>query len=150
MELLYDGKRDGFSQQAFHTRCDNHTNTLMLARSNHNRRCGGYTSLPWDSTTTWKSNDPYAFNFSIEAGQMYTIHDQAHVIYCHATYGPTFGYFGLQIFQNNTLNCLGNLGYSYGQAQEMEYNTPKANTTLAGSQNFSVTDIEVYQLTLVE
>ena len=63
--LLYRGSRDGFGASDFHSKCDNHANTLTLIRAKQTGYIfGGFTSVAWASTNQFKS-DPNAFVFSL-------------------------------------------------------------------------------------
>ena len=63
-ELLYRATRDGFTSQAFHSKCDNKANTVTIIKNNLNYVFGGYTSATWNGTSKW-INDPNAFIFSL-------------------------------------------------------------------------------------
>jgi hypothetical protein len=66
-------------------------------------------------------------------------------IRCNPECGPIFSY---DIFivnnANTTADSFSNLGFSYKHPQ-YEHSTNKAKTFLAGSQNFQLYEIEVYQ-----
>jgi hypothetical protein len=49
--LLYRGTRDGFGSHDFHTKCDNHSNTLTIFKAKESEFIfGGFTSVEWDSS----------------------------------------------------------------------------------------------------
>ena len=58
--LLYRATRDGFTNQAFHTKCDGKENTITIIKSNLNYVFGGYASSAWNSLGYY-INDPNAF-----------------------------------------------------------------------------------------
>jgi hypothetical protein len=65
-KLLWKGSRDGFTAEAFHSRCDNKGLTLTLIQSSFNKVFGGYTSVPWQSRADSKfEDDKNAFIFSL-------------------------------------------------------------------------------------
>ena len=72
-------------------------------------------------------------------------HDRA--IYCSSGYGPTFG-AGNKVFISsnaNTNTCSNlNLGHTYKHLQ-YAYGTIEAKSFLAGSFQFQLSEIEVYQ-----
>ncbi len=50
----------------FHDRCDGKGGTITLFKvKDKNKRCGGYTSISWDSSKTLKS-DSKSFLFSLD------------------------------------------------------------------------------------
>ena len=66
-----------------------------------------------------------------------------HAVCCEATYGPTFG-GGHDLHISNNAN--GNQGsYSgFGNSYQPPAGRPRANSLLAGSYNFTPTEIEVF------
>ncbi len=67
--LLYRGSQDGWNYKNFHDRCDNKGPTITLFEVNgKNKRCGGYTSVNWDCSNTFKS-DCNSFLFSLDLKQ---------------------------------------------------------------------------------
>ncbi len=66
--LLYRGTRDGFDSGDFHSRCDNHSNTLTILKAKESKFIfGGFTTVSWESCPAlgkYKS-DPNAFIFSL-------------------------------------------------------------------------------------
>jgi len=70
-------------------------------------------------------------------------HDEA--IYCDSGAGPTFGYdIHIANNANTTTNFESYLGSSYIHPQ-YAYGTNEAETFLAGSRDFQLDEIEVYQ-----
>jgi hypothetical protein len=71
---------------------------------------------------------------------------QRYGIYCHTSYGPTFGggHDSHIANQSNTnLNSFSNLGHSYTHP-DYAFRSDEAQSFLAGSLYFQVTEIEVY------
>jgi hypothetical protein len=64
INLLYRATRDGFTSQAFHSKCDGKENTITIIKNNLNYVFEGYTSSAWHSSEAW-NNDPNAFLFSL-------------------------------------------------------------------------------------
>jgi hypothetical protein len=68
-------------------------------------------------------------------------------IYCQSNYGPTFGAghdFMISDSSNNNRNSYSNLGHSY-KFDKHTYGSNEAKMFLAGSYNFQVQEIEVFQ-----
>jgi hypothetical protein len=148
--LLYRGTRDGFGTNDFHSKCDNHSNTLTIFKAKESQFIfGGFTSVSWDSSSEWKS-DPNAFIFSLTNKDNKPLkikinpNELDYAICCHSQRGPTFG--GDICIANNantTTNSVSYLCSSYKHPQ-YEYGTNEAETFLAGSFNFQLDEIEVY------
>jgi hypothetical protein len=150
--LLYRGTRDGFSSRDFHSLCDGHSNTLTIFKAKGSSYIfGGYTTVAWDSSSKWKS-DPNAFIFSLTNKDNQPVKMKinpvyhGHAIYCHSSSGPNFGWFDIHIANNanTTMDSCSQLGLSYKHPQ-YAYGTNEAETFLAGSFEFQLEEIEVYQ-----
>ena len=63
-ELLYKGSRDGYTNDIFHSKCDNKGPTVFVAKLENNRRFGGFTSDPWKDGVI--GMDDKAFLFSLD------------------------------------------------------------------------------------
>jgi hypothetical protein len=48
--LLYRATSDGFTSQAFHSKCDGIGNTITIIKNNLNYVFGGYVSSAWNSS----------------------------------------------------------------------------------------------------
>ena len=67
IKKLYQATTDGESAVNFHEKCDNIPNTLVVIKSNENRRFGGFTSEVWESDHLGKRKvDKNAFLFSLD------------------------------------------------------------------------------------
>jgi hypothetical protein len=113
---------------------------------------GGFTAVSWESSTNGKcKSGPNAFIFSLTNNDNKPLKMKIHpkkrqyAIYCHFECGPTFG-IDLCIADNanTTMVSFSNLGFTYSHPQ-YEYGTNEAQTFLAGSYQFQLDEIEVYQ-----
>jgi hypothetical protein len=144
--LLYRGTRDGFDAANFHSKCDDHNNTLTILKAHGTSYIfGGFTTVTWESSHQFKA-DPNAFLFSLtnkdnQPSKMRQIKTDFS-IYCNSGYGPTFGLNDILICNNanTTAGSLSNLGYSYQHPQPSQ-----GQSYLAGSNPFQLSEIEVYQ-----
>ena len=131
-KLQYRATRDGFSAQNFHNKCDGIANTLTVIKSSNENIFGGFTEKAWDSSCHYVE-DPKAFIFSLvnKENKPFKImcKNGVDAIYCHSSYGPTFG--------NPHDICIANY----------QMFTEKAGSILAGSYNFLTLEVEVYSLT---
>ena len=151
LELLYQGSRDGWKASDFHAKCDNKGATITVIRSSDGFIFGGFSDKPWKSSGgVWCESDK-AFLFSLkspsnEVGMAKMRIKQngcSNAIYHYYTLGPTFGGgHDLRISNkpNNNSNSCSNLGVTY------ELPSGQTDTFLAGSKNFKVSEIEVFQI----
>ena len=151
LKLQYRASRDGFSAQNFHNKCDGIANTLTVIKSEHGNIFGGFTEKAWNSYYK-NSLDPKAFIFSLvnKENKPFKIMctNGADAIYCHSSYGPTFGAcHEIYISSSSNLNqkSFSNFGHTYKHA-EYQKNTVKAKSILAGSHYFQTLEIEVFSI----
>ena len=149
--LLYRGTRDGFGSRDFHSRCDGHANTLTIFKAKESKFIfGGYKTVSWNSCSQWKS-DRNNFIFSLINKDNKPLkmkidpNQHKHAIRCDPKYGPKFGYdICIGNDANTTMDSYSNLGYSYRHPQ-YAHGTNEAQSFLAGSYEFQLDEIEVYQ-----
>jgi hypothetical protein len=145
--LLYRGSRDGFGANDFHSKCDNHKNTLTIIKAKGTSFIfGGFTSISWDSLGQHKS-DPNAFLFSLtnkdnkpfKMRQINTMYS----IYCMPNYGPIFG-GGCDLYICDSANTTSDNGSKLGRSYEHPQ-PDQGKSYLAGSDAFLLSEIEVYK-----
>jgi hypothetical protein len=152
--LLYRGCRDGFGAVNFHSRCDGHSNTLTILKAKGSSYIfGGFTTVSWKSSNKHKS-DPDAFLFSLTNKDnkpvKMNIYPNAfyhNAFYCHSENGPSFGGgcdINIANNANTTTDSYSHLGAFY-QHPQYGLGTNEAFTFLAGSFEFQLHEIEVYQ-----
>ena len=88
---LYQATIDGEDASIFHKKCDNISNTLILIKSEGNRRFGGFTSECWESAIKTKY-DKNAFLFSLDKKKIYKCKKDNYSICCYSVNGPCFGF----------------------------------------------------------
>ena len=147
--LLYRGSRDGYLSTNFHAKCDGKTSTLTIIQTANNYVFGGYTNAAWDSSNTYKS-DANAFIFSLinHEHRPMVFKGSSTAIYAHSSYGPTFGAgydFYISSSSHLNRNSYSNLGTSFSLNGLYASGTAQAQSFLAGSYNFQVAEIEVFQ-----
>ena len=138
MELLYKATRDGDSSSAFHNKCNGKSPTLTLVKTSNGYRCGGFTSLPWDSNRNYKQ-DNNAFVFSMDTRSKY-MSTNSNSIFCHSDYGPTFGDGYDLCLENGFLNAANSNRCNCPST----YKTVKQSELTGGEYNFTVKECEVY------
>jgi hypothetical protein len=95
--LLYRQTRDGLTNEAFHSKCDEKGCTLSVIETTCGKVFGGYSNTAWSSSGGWtKANK--AFLFALPGGGILSSckmklmdANHPHAIYCGSEYGPTFG-----------------------------------------------------------
>jgi len=154
--LLYRGSRDGFGAKDFHLKCDNKSSTLTIIKAQESGFIfGGYTEAAWIPSGGFQV-DPNAFLFSLTNKEAkpckMNVIDSARAIYASSDYGPIFGgifsNFGSDdlLIANNANtneNSFANLGKNF-KHPEHKFSSKEAKSFLAGSENFRLNEIEVF------
>ena len=89
LKKLYQATIDGEDASYFHKICDNIPNTLILIKSEGNRRFGRFTSEYWESSIKTKY-DKNAFLFSFDKNKIYKCKKDNYSICCSSVNGPCF------------------------------------------------------------
>jgi BTB/POZ domain-containing protein KCTD9 len=149
--LLYRATRDGFTTQAFHSKCDGKGNTITIIKSHLNYVFGGYASSAWNCSGRY-INDPNAFLFSLRRDGVsfkdkFTVKRAEYALFGSSSYGPTFGDDICIFNQSNTyIGSRCDFGDSYNLPDGYIYGK-NAQDFLAGNCNkWTTTEIEVYQI----
>jgi hypothetical protein len=121
---------------------------MTIIRSNNNYLFGGYTSVAWTSSGSYKA-DTNAFLFTLTNPHnipptKYPVQPTMtqYSIYDSSGYGPTFGGHDVHVSSNSNSN---NSSYS-NFSDTYTDTTGKGNNTFTGSRNFMTSDIEVFKL----
>ena len=148
MNLIYSASEDGDACTIFHSMCDGISPLLIFIKTNRGIRFGGFTSVPYECTTTYKGKvDDMAFIFSLDKKKVYEVEKGEKAICCYKNYGPVFyGYEYCNIYLiGNFLNVEGNVakkGDRFNTTEDYEIN--------AGEKKFMAEEVEVFQVTLGE
>ncbi len=145
-DLIYRGTRDGFEAESFHSKCDDKSNTLVIIKSINGNVFGGYTEQSWSGENFYRE-DPNAFIFSFKENQKLKMKCQIpkEAIFCRDDYGPIFGHDNITIEGQSNQNekSWSDLGDTY-KHPNYAYKSNEAQSFLAGSYKFKVSEIEVY------
>ena len=146
-KLLVRGTRDGFDAVTFHNRCDNKQNTLVLVKTEHDRRCGGFTEVEWNPMENYKQQNN-SFLFSIDHKTKFDIMAaKCQWSMCgNSSYLPTFGGgHDLHLANNCNLNqfSYSKFGHSYAAGKFAGKNMRE---TLTGKEHFKVLEYEVFEV----
>ena len=139
--LIYKATENSDKAQAFHERCDQAKNTLVLIETSENRRFGGFTTCDWSGNQIEK-NDENAFIFSLDKMKIYDIVPGQSAIACYPNYGPIF--LNCQIKINDDAFSNGGSTFCKGQ----NYQTEEDFELNGGNQDFQIKEIEVYEIEL--
>ncbi|KAK3610856.1 hypothetical protein CHS0354_039127 [Potamilus streckersoni] len=159
-QLLYSiSQNSGYNAQTFHQKCDNEGPTVTVLYNTNNSIFGGYTSVNWNQTGNWESEDignwvsddkAFLFQLLYSGANQYNkfpVKNTAYSIYCASSYGPTFG-------SGHDLCSFTNYGEDFGGYYKLNgsmninhsYNSNGIQTYQINNGNMTVTDLEVYKL----
>ena len=144
-EQIYKTSCFGDNTNAFHSKCDNIKNTLMLIITDDKRRFGGFTSVEWDKSNKYKYDDK-AFLFSLDSFEVYYILDKYKdkAINCRENfYAPIFGndLFIFDGFFSSKLNKTEEKYFDYSKSKMIN-----EEFKLSGQKYFTITEMEVYKI----
>jgi hypothetical protein len=139
INLLYKASVDSDRAAAFHQKCDQAKNTIVLVETKNGRRFGGYTTCSWSGNCVDKS-DSEAFIFSFDKMKTYDNIPGDEAIGCYPKFGPIFLGCQIKIFDN---------AFTKGGTtfeKELNFNTEEDYELTGGDRAFQVKDIEVYEV----
>jgi len=139
INLLYKASVDSDKASAFHEKCDQAQNTIVLVETKNGKRFGGYTTCSWSGNCVDK-NDPQAFIFSFDKMKTYDNIPGDEAIGCYPKFGPIFLGCQIKIFDN---------AFSKGGTtfeKELNFNTEEDYELTGGDRTFEIKDIEVYEV----
>jgi len=143
-KLLYRGSRDGFTAASFHKKCDKAKPTLTVILSNVNNKIfGGFTDTDWTVTNNYKSTTG-TFVYSLNEKEKYNLKPnmQQYAMYSNTSYLATFG-GGFDFYLCDNCNTSSASYSNFGHSYETK---GKAKETLAGAYNFTVKEVECFQV----
>ena len=101
IKKLYQATIDGADPINFHKKCDNIQNTLVLIKSQGQRRFGGFTPIPWKSKRSYiEDSEKQTFVFSLDNKKIYNLKNSQKTVYHRKAHGLCFG----------EVNDIGNVG----------------------------------------
>jgi len=154
-KIIYKATVDGFTASSFRTKCSMKGPTITVIKSTNGNIFGGYTPLNWKASGSQYEFDTKSFLFSFKNKDIGKCKIQIpntgssgqYSIYQEGSYGPVFGGgFDLYICDNcsTTNSSYSNLGYSFTPPSGYSYGATNTQNYLAGSYNFTVSEIEVF------
>ncbi|CDW75181.1 tldc domain-containing protein [Stylonychia lemnae] len=150
-ELLYKATRDTFSAQKMHELIDDKGPIVGLIKSQHDQVFGGYCSLGWKSAGAFVEDDK-AFIFSLTKKTKHELsQNKNQAVYYDNGFMLWFGY-DILLYNDCNANAssYSNFGNSYQLPDGMAIGSEEANNYIAGSHYFTVSEIEIFKVTLPE
>ncbi len=158
MKLLYSGKRDGMTPAAFHRCCDGKGPTLTVIRTHipdgaadTNCIIGGWAGESWASHSqgTCKSSPTWLYSLgSVNSHppvvSKYRATSEEYGLYCHSSWGPTFGYGGTGL----CVSFVSQLNHAFLEGYELIDGYKAASLPLGGADDWDVERIEVWSCPL--
>ena len=141
--LIYVASVDGFTSSVFHEKCDNQGPTLTVIKSTSGTFLfGGYTPISWNSSNSYLEDDSLkCFIFTISSNCLNYAKKQiitkGKAIYCHPSYGPTFG-SGHDLYIANSSNASTNSYHRYSNYGD--------GYLKIAPDNFQTVEIEVFKI----
>ncbi|XP_028392065.1 uncharacterized protein LOC114516714 [Dendronephthya gigantea] len=152
-QLCYRASRDGWGASEFHAKCDDVGPTVTLVKCGTNI-FGGFTDQSWNNKAFVqykRSNSSFLFSLKNKENMRpfkYPIKDGQNdkAIRCSLLWGAAFGGSDLVIGSNanRNQNSFSNLGYTYQPPPGYEPGAPQTKALLAGSIDFTPSEIEVF------
>jgi TLD len=146
-EILYSSSVDQKDPKEFHRKCDGISKTLILIKSDTDRRFGGFTNSCWSSVEGWIEGNGEDFIFSLDKKMKFLNDKREFSIYNHPNCFPCFGGgCDIGLLGNCFLNSQSAHSYfqhSYGIGLELD---EPAHFYLAGNDEFGVENLEIYRI----
>ena len=139
LNLLYKATADSDKAAAFHEKCDDARCTLVLVETDKGKRFGEYTTCSWSGDCIDKK-DEEAFVFSLDKMSIYENIPGEDAIGCYPKFGPIF--LGCQIRIYDNAFSKGGTTFEKG----LNYNTEEDYELTGGDREFTVKEIEVYEV----
>jgi len=94
LNKIYQATIDGGKPINFHNKCDNIPNTLVVIKSEENKRFGGFTPIPWKTEGNYADdNETKTFIFSLDYEEISLLKEfDKNAVYHYKDFGPCFGY----------------------------------------------------------
>ena len=146
INLLYRATRDGDTSKVFFEKCSNKGPTISFVKTRKGRRFGGFTKTEWTDKLKWITlRDANAFLFSLDNQKKYNVLMPDYAMRCIPyncclVYGNNGRGEGMCIY-SGFLNSQKHIENNIKKV----YDLP-SDHCLSGEENFSVEELEVYQI----
>ena len=149
--MLFRASEHSFRSDAFHYKCDNRQDTLVLIRTEFGKTIGGFTHYPWNSSGEWlHDSNCKAFIFSLDMKKKFVANSGRYLIYSKSCYGPVFG-GGFDICISNGCDSNRNSSAYFpctfnSLGAKRLVNSEETWSMFSGDKNFRIEEYEVFQL----
>ena len=155
LKLLFRASDHEFKAAAFHQKCDNIANTLVVIRTQFEKTIAGFSPYTWNQVSNAYVSDGgmKSFIMQLDLLQKMVPNSGSNLICCHTSSGPIFGgghdiYISDNCNTNNSsysnfptrYNITGPTPYTQGQPSYTAFSGATAN------KNYKVTQYEVFQV----
>ena len=149
IEKLFRASEQGFKAEAFHDRCNNQSDTLVLVRTEFGKTIGGFTHYPWLPGNKGSTNDAgrRTFIFSLDMREKFVPQNDNNLIFNYDSFGPTFGSGNCDIFIAD--ECNNNNSFSYFPSTYNRVGEDKLARNQESNRMFSGA-VKEYQFRVVE
>jgi len=145
LELFFRASRDGYDASSFHAKCDNKGPTIVVIKSGSGNIFGGYNSQHWHTSSSYVSTGCWIYALENPQGVFCKfLQSGSSGAYCGSGYGPTWG-GGHDLHINSSMQSNSNYSSPNNFTQPASgFTGSLSNSTLAGSYNFTVAELEVW------
>jgi hypothetical protein len=154
-QLLFRASEHGFKAAAFHDKCDNFEDTLVLVKTQFGKTIGGYSHCRWNAVSNnWVHDEGRrAFLLSFDQAEKYVPQRGGYLIQCHPSHGPAFGVgHDLYIADDCNANSCSHANFpsTYNREGSSKIkNSQQSYTDFCGApsgHNFRVLEYEVFRV----
>lgn len=141
-ELIYSTATDPWSNNGFHSKCNNINNTLTIIKTNDDHVFGGFTTKTWNARQGALKDNKNAFVFSFVTNKFYPIIEGEKAILTSSN-GPCFYSYANNMIQFDTNLKMGNTeiaqnSFYAGISKDYEIN--------GGKYDFEVAQIDILKV----
>ena len=129
---------------SFHQKCNSIPNTVSIIQTTKGYKFGGYAEKTWENCGKWIKDDK-SFVFSIDYMKIYNHVNGTDAILHNNYFGPTFCYC---LYLKNDFSKNENGTYDKNNANKCYSGFNRDYELNDGEKNFSVAEIEVFQIIL--
>ena len=145
---IFIASEDGFSSEAFKSKCNGKTNTVTIAKTNFGKLIGGFTPIAWETPTEGthvyeEDQSETCFLFSLTLNEKYPLKSglRQFAVCNTQSYGPLFGGGSdLEIVDE----C--NVNYNSFSGTDHTYMSKRQPEEFYGDKKYLVEDYEIYQV----
>jgi len=145
--LLYQASKDGYSGSTFHGKCDGKGPTITIIK-NASNIFGGFSADSWNTNGSYSTMQAwlYVLDNPSHLPCKFTQTSSSYGAYGYSSYGPTWG-SGHDLYVSSSMRDNSSYCNPSAYAIASGYSGSYSNSSLAGSYNFTVEELEVWTVT---